>query len=266
MVIEVGEPEPAPRRRTPLALVVDDEPEIRLLVRRALAARGWTVEVAADGEEAVARAEALRPDVVLLDAMLPRLHGFEACRRLRSSPRTRDVPVVIMTAVYRGWRFAQDAREQLGARDYLEKPFRIDDLVRRVEAARGERAARPPPEPPAPPAGLARGRALVGAGRAAEGAAALAEAVRDNPWSAEAHLELGRALRTCGDAFGAMTALERAAELRPAHLTTLRALAGLYEQKGFRRKAAETLERALSAGAEPAARAVLRRDVLRLLG
>ncbi len=261
----MGTPEPLPRRRTPLALVVDDEPEIRLLVRRSLSARGWTVEVAADGEEAVARAEALLPDVVLLDAMLPRLHGFEACRRLRSSPRTRDVPVVIMTAVYRGWRFAHDACEHLGARDYLEKPFRIDDLVRRLEAARGAGAARPLPEA-APPAGLARGRALLGAGRAAEATVALAGAVRDDPWSAEAHVELGRALRAAGDAFGAMTALERAAELRPAHLATLRALAALYEQKGFRRKAAEMLERALSAGAEPAARTVLRRDVLRLLG
>ena len=120
--------------------------------------------------------------------------------------------------------------------------------------------------PTAPPAGLARGRALLADGRAADAAIALAEAVRDDPWCADAHLELGRALRASGDAFGAMTALERAAELRPAHLGILRGLATLYEQKGFRRKAVETLERALSAGAEPSARAVLRRDVIRLLG
>src|SRR5512143_2452727 len=112
--------------------------------------------------------------------MLPRLHGFEACRRLRSAPRTRGVPVVIMTAVYRGWRFAQDAREHLGAHDYLEKPFRIDDLLRRVEAARGNGAARSLPAP-VPPAGLARGRGLMDAGRAAEAAVALGEAVRDDP-------------------------------------------------------------------------------------
>lgn len=265
VTIEVEEPVAAsPVQGRPLALVVDDEPEIRRLVERTLAARGWTVEQAGDGEEAVARAEALVPDVVLLDAMLPRLHGFEACRRLRASPRTRDVPVVIMTAVYRGWRFAQDARENLGARDYLEKPFRLDELVRRVEAAREASAVRPPPEAAAGPH-LVRGRELLAAGCAAEAAAELAEAVRDDPWSAEAHYQLGRALQARGDAFAAMTALERASELRPGHLAALRALAAVCQQKGFRRKAAEALERAMG-GAAPPARYALRRELLRLLG
>jgi tetratricopeptide (TPR) repeat protein len=89
--------------------------------------------------------------------------------------------------------------------------------------------------------------------------------VRSDPYAAEAQFLLGRALRARGDAFGAMTALEHAAELRPGHLAALRTLSALYEEKGFRSKATEALERALAAAPEPA-RAELRKDLLRLLG
>jgi CheY-like chemotaxis protein len=269
VAVEVGEPEPAvrPRDGRPLVLVVDDEPEILQLVGRMLAAKGYAVETAADGAEALARADALVPDVVLLDAMLPKVHGFEACRRLKASARTRHVPVVMMTAIYRGWRFAQDARDNYGAEDYVEKPFRLDDLLRRLDAARVAGAARAGAGADAPVAGepeLGEARALLAAGDAAGAAAHLGALAHESPFSAEVHFLLGRALRATGDGFGAMTALERAVELRPTHLASLRALAAVYEEKGFRRKAAETIERALPAAPE-ALRATLREDVLRLL-
>lgn len=265
---EVIEPEPPAPRATPLVLVVDDEPEIRQLVERTLAAKGYAVELAADGAEALEKAERLVPDLVLLDAMLPRVHGFEACRRIKASERTRDVPVVMMTAIYRGWRFAQDARDSYGAVDYVEKPFRHEELLRRVEdalragAAAGEREH---PEPPPDPR-VAAGRQHLAAGRIAEAIAALAEAVRANPRSGEAQYALGRALRASGDVYGAMTAIERAIELAPRNLAALRALAGLYEETGFRRKAVEVLERALHAGSDEAARAGIRKDLVRLIG
>jgi DNA-binding response OmpR family regulator len=260
----LSEPPPRPGGR-PLVLVVDDEAEIRQLVRRTLEAKEYAVETAADGAEALALAEALVPDLVLLDAMLPKLHGFEACRRLKSSPRTRDVPVVMMTAIYRGWRFAQDAREAYGAVDYVEKPFRLEDLLRRVEAALDTSAARRTlgGETAAPE--LTRARELLNGGRVADAAALLAAASKAHPHSAEVHFLLGRALRAKGDHFAAMTALERAAELRPAHFAALRALAGLYEETGFRRKATGVLEQALPAAPDDASRAAVRKDLLRLL-
>ena len=265
--IEVLYPEPVPARvdGRPLALVVDDEQEIRQLVQRTLEARGYAVETAADGEQALARADALIPDVILLDAMLPKVHGFEACQRLKSSSRTRLIPVVMMTAVYRGWRFAQDARENYGAEDYVEKPFRLDDLYRRVQAARESSAARLASEPTAAEPLVQRARELLAAGDVDGAGAALAEAVRADPYSAEAHFLLGRMMRARGDAFGAMTALEHAAELRPSHLAALRTLSALYEEKGFRHKAAEALERALYVAPE-SSREALRTDLLRLLG
>jgi DNA-binding response OmpR family regulator len=271
VVIEIApEPlrKPAPRRGQPLVLVVDDEAEIRKLVARTLGARGYEVAVAADGEEALAKVDELVPDLVLLDAMLPKVHGFDACRRIKASTRTRDVPVIMMTAIYRGWRFAQDARDAYGACDYVEKPFRLDDLLRSVEAALAVPGAAAPAaaarEEPVSGA-VAHGRELLASGNVSDAVAVLTDAVRAHPRSASACFHLGRALRATGDVFGAMTALERAIEASPRHLPALRALAALYEEGGFRRKAAETLERALPAAPDDVARSAIRADVMRLI-
>ncbi len=254
---------PAGRRTV---LVVDDEPEIRLLLRRSLEKHGYAVETAEDGAEAIAKAEALVPDLVLLDAMLPKVHGFEACQRMKASPRCRHVPVIMMTAIYRGWRFAQDARDTYGAEDYIEKPFRFDDVLRRIDAVLEATASRSRGDTAGAQAELARGRELLLSSRLPEARAAFEAAIAADPYSAEAHVLLARTLRAAGEAFSAMTAFEKAAELRPSHLPSLRALAALYEEKGFRRKATETLERALGAAADDATRAAIKQDLLALLG
>ncbi|MGA8892097.1 MAG: response regulator [Anaeromyxobacteraceae bacterium] len=250
-----------PRR----VLVVDDEPEIRNLLEKALGARGFAVETAPDGEEALARVAARPPSLVLLDAMLPRIHGFEVARRLRADPRTRDVPVIMMTAVYRGWRFAQDARDAYGAEDYIEKPFRIDDVASRIEAVLEATAARGPAKPSGGEVMLRRGKELLLAGRIDAAVAALGEAIAADPFSAESHHQLAKALRAQGEHFRAMTSFERAVELRSDFFPALRSLAALYAEKGFRRKAAETLERALTAAPDPVAREAVRADLLDLL-
>lgn len=254
---------PAGRRTV---LVVDDEPEIRLLVKRALEKHGYAVETAEDGAEAIAKAEALVPDLVLLDAMLPKVHGFEACQRIKASPRCRHVPVIMMTAIYRGWRFAQDARDSYGAEDYIEKPFRFEDVLRRIDAVLEATGSRARGDSAAASGEVARGKELMLANRLPEARAAFEAAIAADPYLAEAHVLLARTLRAAGEAFSALTAYERAAELRPAHLPSLRALASLYEEKGFRRKAAETLERALGAATDDATRAVVKQDLLALLG
>ena len=266
-------PQPEPPEAEPLdlardsrrVLVVDDEPEIRNLLERTLSARGFTVETAPDGEEALARVAARRPALVLLDAMLPRIHGFEVARRLRADPRTRDVPVVMMTAVYRGWRFAQDAREAYGAEDYIEKPFRLDDVVRRIDLVLEATASRGPVKPSGGELMLRRGKELLLAGRLDAAVTSLQEAIAADPFSAEAHHQLAKALRAQGEHFRAMTSFERAVELRADFFPALRSLAALYAEKGFRRKAVETLERALTAAPDPVARDAVRSDLLDLL-
>lgn len=252
---------PGPTR----VLVVDDEPAIRLLAQRALQHKGYLVDVAGDGQEALDKIRARPPDLLLLDAMLPKVHGFEVARRVRSDPASRQVPIVIMTAVYRGWRFAEDARQSYGAEDYVEKPFRIDDLLRRVELvleATAAREARPSAE--TGPA-LEQGRALLAAGKHDEAVATLEQALHADPFSAEAHWLLGKAHAARGDAFRAMTELERSVELRPGHFPALKALAATYLEKGFRNKAAETLERAVHAAPDEPTRGALRKELLKLL-
>ncbi len=111
-------------------LIVDDEDNLRSMLAAALSHHGFAVTTADNGREALERIPLERPDLVLLDVMMPDLDGFEVCRRLRSSgDRT---PVLFLTA-----RDATDDRVRgltLGGDDYLAKPFSLDELVARAEA------------------------------------------------------------------------------------------------------------------------------------
>jgi DNA-binding response OmpR family regulator len=246
-------------------LVVDDEPDILRLLERSLKASGYAVTTAADGQKAEQALAQTPPDLVLLDAMLPLVNGFEICSRIKSNPRLRKVPVIMMSAVYRGWRFAQDAREAFGADDYVEKPFHLADLLHRVEERLTEGTRKAPPEKAQAEALLKRGIELLEAKKPKEARVELEKAVKEDPFSPRSQLALARALVEMGDVFRAITAYERAIELRPNLFPALRNLAGLYLEKGFRRKAAEALERAMQHAPDAAMREKIRAQLLRLL-
>ena len=108
-------------------LVVDDEPSIVKLVTATLESRGYTVFTAFDGQEAIVEAKLHKPDLILLDVMMPHMDGTEARKRLLSDPVTKDIPVIHLTAV---GDFDQQ-REALadGATDYIVKPFTQSDLA-----------------------------------------------------------------------------------------------------------------------------------------
>ncbi len=114
-------------------LVVDDDFDIARYVELNLSLEGFSVHVAHDGEEAVATAQALRPDAVLLDVMMPGLDGYEVCRRLRSNARTSHCAIIMLTAK----SLSADTVLGLtaGADDYISKPFDPPELVARVRAA-----------------------------------------------------------------------------------------------------------------------------------
>jgi len=111
-------------------LVVDDDPKILSLMRRGLAFAGYTVDLAADGETALALARDRSPDLVILDVMLPDLDGLEVCRRLRAGDSR--LPVLMLTA--KGRVPDRVAGLDAGADDYLVKPFAFDELLARVRA------------------------------------------------------------------------------------------------------------------------------------
>lgn len=110
-------------------LVVEDERQIARMVQAYLSREGYRVEVAFDGEEGWTRFNEGRPDLVILDLMLPRLHGLELARRIRAGS---DVPIIMLTA--RAEEADRVAGLELGADDYVTKPFSLRELAARVRA------------------------------------------------------------------------------------------------------------------------------------
>lgn len=120
-------------RAKPFVLAVDDEEHITELVAMALGFNGFEVQRAATGREALAAVQQRRPDLILLDVMLPDLDGFEVARRLRSDERAGTrVPVIFLTA--RDATADKVEGLRLGVDDYVTKPFSIEELVERVKA------------------------------------------------------------------------------------------------------------------------------------
>ena len=116
----------------PTILVVEDEAALLALLRYNLERQGFHVEEATDGQEALLRIAEAKPDLVLLDWMLPAMSGIEVCRQIRRRPATRDLPVIMVTARTED----QDAVRALdiGADDYIAKPFAVEALMARIRA------------------------------------------------------------------------------------------------------------------------------------
>lgn len=113
-------------------LVVDDEPDILELIRFNLEREGYTVRTVASGEEALAAAAQLMPDIVVLDLMLPGLDGIEVCRRLKREAGTQAVPVLMLTAKTEDTDIVTGL--EIGADDYVTKPFSPKVLIARIRA------------------------------------------------------------------------------------------------------------------------------------
>jgi DNA-binding response OmpR family regulator len=128
---------PAAVDEQPVVLAADDDEDILELITFRLERSGYTVVQAHDGEEAWNLALAQRPDLAVLDVMMPKLDGFEVTRRLRAHDTTRRIPIILLTAR------AQDSDVQegfdAGADDYIRKPFSPQELRARVQAILGRR-------------------------------------------------------------------------------------------------------------------------------
>ncbi|MCC8192006.1 MAG: response regulator transcription factor [Ruminococcus sp.] len=110
-------------------LVVDDDKNTCELLRLYLEKEGYTVMISYDGEEAVVKVNAMKPDIVLLDIMLPTLDGWQVCREIR---KKSNVPLLMITA--KGETFDKVLGLELGADDYITKPFEIKEVIARIKA------------------------------------------------------------------------------------------------------------------------------------
>lgn len=111
-------------------LIVDDEPNIVLSVEFLMKREGYEVSTAGDGQEAMQMLAGNRPDLMILDVMMPRKNGFEVCAEVRADPKLADMPILMLTA--KGREAEMNKGLSLGADAYITKPFSTHDLVAKV--------------------------------------------------------------------------------------------------------------------------------------
>lgn len=122
------------RKKNPLILIVDDAPK-NIQILGMILGKSYRIVVAMNGAAALKQVEKVLPDLILLDVMMPDMDGFETCDRLKSSPGTKDIPVIFLTARTETDDIAKGF--ELGASDYLSKPFNANELLVKVRTHLG---------------------------------------------------------------------------------------------------------------------------------
>lgn len=225
----------------PLVLVVEDSDELLRLMAGWLESAGYRVVTALDGNQAVELLKQESPDLLVLDAVLPGLHGFDLVRRLKGSRRYATLPVVMVSGLHRGWSLHEDLRA-MGVADYLEKPIRAAQLLRSVGKALGQK---PKAVRSAAAECLKAGLSAFKQGDSERAMQELLRATELDPDAPELHVHLGLLQGQRGQLFEAIASLERAVELEGRDFPTVKNLAILYQQAGFQSRSREMWQRAL---------------------
>ena len=111
-------------------LIAEDEAELLFTVKSRLEFEGFAVTTVGDGEEALKKVQEDRPDLILLDIMMPKLNGYQVCRELKSNPETKEIPVALVTA--KTQETDKFWGKDVGANDYITKPFDMDALLEKI--------------------------------------------------------------------------------------------------------------------------------------
>ena len=248
-------------------LAVDDDEQILKLMEQILQARKYRVVTASAGREALAKVKEAMPDLVVLDGMLPEVHGFEICRQLKTSERFRHIPVILVSAVHIGWRFAADVKEKYGADDYIEKPFETSEFLRRVETLlnRAPAAALSPASEAAARQHLKEGVIALKQDKLDDAIAAFTKGLAIDQLGDLLHYYLAMTYEKRDMVFHAIDHYERAIQTNPEFYDAITALANLYQKQEFWRKAVEMWELALAATKDEAVRARIKDHLLSLL-
>ena len=125
-------------------LVVDDEPSIAKIVRKQLEVAGYDVTVAVDGLEGLTKARETMPELIVLDVMLPKMNGTEVCTTLKADPKTKAIPILMLTA--KAQRQDKDIGLQAGANAFLTKPFQLEELLSKIKGLLEQVDAAGPPQ------------------------------------------------------------------------------------------------------------------------
>ena len=200
--------------------------------------------------------------------MLPEVHGFDIARRIKGSRRYGKIPIVMVSAVYRGWRYAEDLKQSCGVEHYIEKPFRIGDVMRAVEQCleKGKASEEQDREISAEAEqALSAGVAAYKARRLDEAVDHLRRGIGIDPLAYRLHFHLGLLHGKRNQVYEAISELETAIEINSRHFPAIKNLAILYQKAGFRNRAAEMWQRALSLAPDEATRQSIKQHLLQLL-
>jgi len=258
----------APSGRT--ILVVDDEEDIRKMCKKVLSEKGHRVIEADRGLLALRMVKEETPDLILLDAMLPEIHGFDIAKRIKGSEKYGAIPILMMSAVYRGWRIAEDLKSNYGIEDYIEKPFRLADLMSKVTRLLAQRDVTPASRDPEQinrnaAKYLEEGIAAYKNNEVDLAIALLKKGISIDPLAYRLRYHLALIYGKKGLFYDGITELERAVDLNPKHFPALKNLAVLYEKAGFKNKAVEMWERCVHAAPDAETRTSIKEHLIKLL-
>ncbi len=246
-------------------LAVDDDEAILGLMQQLLQSRRYRVLTAKAGREALAKVRETMPDLVVLDGMLPEVHGFEICRQLKTSERFRHIPVLMVSAVHVGWRFAADVKEKYGADDYLEKPFQAPEFLRRVETLLNRAPAVAPDSEAAARRHLKEGVIALKQDRLDDAIAAFSRGLAIDQFNDMLHYYLAMTYEKKDMVFHAIDHYEKAIQITPDFYDAITSVANLYQRQEFWRKAVEMWELALAATKDEGVRSRIKDHLLSLL-
>jgi len=112
-------------------VIVDDDRITRAILEKALIIRGFWVYSAKDGAEGYELVKREKPDLLISDMLIPKIHGLDLCRKIKESPDLRDVKIILMTAVYKNIALIQEAKAS-GADEFIEKPLNIENVIKLI--------------------------------------------------------------------------------------------------------------------------------------
>ena len=263
---DFASPDPRPR-----ILAVDDDVSILRLFEGIFGPAHYRVFTCTDGAAALDEVRRIRPGLVLLDARLPGLHGFEICRRIKEDRVLAATAVILLSGAYRGWQMRADLMRHCGADDVLEKPFNLDHLTNRVtELLRNAPADRHTTGGTRVLAAeslkfLNAGLLLLQKGELDSAAVEFRHSVEQQPFAARPHFYLGKIHERKDERFEAMYEYEQAVALDTTFFPAVKDLALLYQNAGFVHKAVEMWQQALAVCPEPSMRQSIKDHLLRLL-
>jgi CheY-like chemotaxis protein len=260
-------PEPVPAvEEMQTVLVAEHEPTVLKELETLLQSRPYRVVAARSGREALNLVRENAPDLLLIDGMLPEVHGFEICRQLKNSERFRHIPVLLVASVGLGWRFAADVKERYGADELVERPFDGPDLLRRIDLLLNRTPAGLAPDSEAAVRRhLKDGVVALKQSRLEDAVAAFSRGLAIDQFNDLLHYYLAMAHEKLDQPFHAIDHYEKAVQLNSDFYDAIISLANLYQRQEFRRKAVEMWELALQATRDETVRQRIKEHLLSLL-